>query len=88
MSNILEIVPKVVPQPDIIYTKLRYFIQAVYPNEKAVLAVLLFTEDLEQKKSFHLELKQPEYASWGSDDSFIIDWILRQLEVELKPTII
>jgi len=86
--SIVEILPKVEPQPDIVYTKLKYYIQAVYPNVKAVISAFLYTEDFTQNKNISLELTQPEYSEWGTDDSFILDWVLQQVGAELKPTVV
>jgi len=83
MSGIIEIEPLSVPQPDIVYTRMRYYIEQVLPNVSASVNVFLYSDGNEHKR-IGLVLEQPEYSNWGVDDSFIVDWIIAKLGVVIK----
>jgi len=81
--SIIDIVPLIVPQPDIVYTRLRYNIEQVIPNVSASVSAFLYTDGNEYKR-VGLILEQPEYNRWGTDDSFIVNWIIEKLGVVVK----
>jgi hypothetical protein len=88
MSSTLQIEDVVEPQSPIVYTELIYDIYSITPNTCAKISATLFTKDKEHRKDYLLELSQPEYSNWGTDDSFIQDWVLAQLNVVIKPSVI
>jgi hypothetical protein len=81
--SIIQIEPLVVPQPDIVYTRLRYEIFYVEPNVSCKVLAYLYTNE-NVYKTFDLILEQPEYGNWGVDDSFILDWLVAKLGVVIK----
>lgn len=84
MSSFQPIEDKVQPQPDIVYSIMRYDIMQIVPNTSARIYATLYNADKTQRKDTVLVLEQPEYANWGADDQFIEDWVVKQLGVTLK----
>jgi hypothetical protein len=67
------------PQPNLIYTGMDVQIMSVTLGVSARLNVVLFNADaIVGVKTY--ELRGDDYSNWGSDDTYIYNWVLSQLQ--------
>lgn len=60
-------------------TKLYYDIKALAPNQYVEINAFLAEESGNRIKRYALRMDQPTYSEWGTDDTFLIDWIKAQV---------
>lgn len=84
----IDIKPKVEERSPLVYTKLTIDITCVKIGVSADILAQLYSSDLSIVQSHSLKLEQPDYALWGTDDSFIVSWVLSQLGLEEAPPVV
>lgn len=85
MSTV-QIVPVEIPQSPIIETAVRVIVLSVDLGVSANIDAQLLNADGEVVEVKHLVLSQPDYAYWGTDDQFVVNWTLTQLGLS-RPTV-
>lgn len=81
----IPIIPFVETRPSTTFSLAEVSVQAVKLNVSANVRVLFFTDDRSDIRVKDLVLEQPEYAQWGTDDQFVINWALAQIGVQPAP---
>jgi len=77
--SVVQIVPVEIPQSPIIESAVRVIVLSVNLGVSASIEAQLLNPDGSVVQVKSLQLVQPEYSFWGSDDNFIINWTLQQL---------
>lgn len=68
-------------------TKVTYEIRKLIPNQSCEISAFLTESNGNRVKRFNLVLGQPEYDMWGTDDTFLINWICSQCGVIRAPVV-
>lgn len=77
--SVVQIVPVEIPQSPIVQTSIRIIVTRVELGVSANIDAHILNADGAVVEVKHLVLSQPDYANWGLDDQFIVDWTLQQL---------
>jgi hypothetical protein len=77
--NAHSIVPVEIPQSPIIKSSVIINVLRVTLGISAEIEVRFLNPDGVIIEIKYLTLSQPDYANWGSDDQFIVDWVFSQL---------
>jgi len=80
----IQIVPVEKPQSPIVINSVNIVILRVDLGVSADIEAQLLREDGSVVEVKKLTLSQPDYANWGSDDQFVVDWVLTQLGISQK----
>lgn len=70
--------PVVKPQPSVIIDTINIRVSDINLGESATIFVKCYYGDLFITSQI-LELKQPDYSEWGTDDNWLVNWVFRQL---------
>ena len=82
--SIIQIEPIIKLQEPIIMNSVSITVMDIELNVKANIRVIFYDNEYNSIKTEYLVLQQPDYSNWGTNDQFIIDWSLQQLNLTLK----
>ena len=77
--SLVQIIPVEIPQSPIIESAVKVIVLSVDLGVSANIDAHILNESGGVVEVKSLQLIQPEYSFWGSDDNFIINWTLQQL---------
>jgi hypothetical protein len=83
--SIVNIEPVEIPQNPIVETAVRIIVTNVILNVSASIDAQILDSNSNIIEVKHLLLEQPDYSNWGTDDEFIVNWVLQQLGLTPKP---
>jgi|LauGreDrversion4_2_1035121.scaffolds.fasta_scaffold168073_2 hypothetical protein len=77
--SVVQIVPVEIPQSPIIESAVRVVVLRVELGVSADIDAQILNDSGAVVEVKHLKLEMPDYAYWGTDDQFVVNWTLQQL---------
>ena len=77
--SLINIIPVEIPQSPIIETSVRVIVLSVNLGVSASIEAQILNANGAVVEVKSLQLVQPEYSFWGTDDEFVVNWTLQQL---------